>query len=123
MGFIQLHGRDAPSLEDAIIKQLEADGINFADCRSQCYENASVMSGLQKCMLDRNPFGMFINSLNPVGVNAVSEEPMLVTFFGVFDSLFIFPRSTFRWEEMKKSIPITVKRECETRWSARFEVV
>ena len=24
---------------------------------------------------------------------------------------------------MKKSVPITVKRECETRWSARFEVV
>ena len=24
---------------------------------------------------------------------------------------------------MKKSVPITIKRECATRWSARFEVV
>ena len=95
LGFIQLHGKDAASLEDAIIK-LEADGINFADCRSQCYDNHSVMpgqlSGFQKGMLDRNPLGLFINcddhSLFLEGVNAVSEEPASVTFFGVFDSLF-----------------------------------
>ena len=44
-GFIKLQGKDAASLETAIINQLEADGINFAGCRSQCYDNASVMSG------------------------------------------------------------------------------
>ena len=45
LGFIQLHGKYAASLEDVIIKQLEADEINFANCRSKCYDNASVMSG------------------------------------------------------------------------------
>ena len=64
LGFIKLQGRDAASLETAIINQLEADGINFADCRSQCHHNASVMSGhssgLQKRMLDRNPLALFI---------------------------------------------------------------
>ena len=46
LGFIKLQGKDAASLETAIINQLEADGINFADYRSQCYDNASVMSGI-----------------------------------------------------------------------------
>ena len=132
MGFIKLQGKDAAPLETAIINQLEADGINFADCRSQCYDNASVMSGhssgLQKRMLDRNPLALFINcdnhSLNLVGVNAVSAEAELVTFFGIFQSLFaFFSRSTTRWVEMKTSLPVTVKRECDTRWSVRFDAV
>ena len=101
LGFIKLQGKDAASLETAIINQLEADGINFADCRSQCYDNASVMSGhssgLQKRMSDRNPLALFINcdnhSLNLVGVNAVSAEAELVTFFGIFQSLFAFFRA------------------------------
>ena len=42
--------------------------INIADCRSQCYVNASVshghLSGLQKRMLDRNPLGLFVNCDN-----------------------------------------------------------
>ena len=131
-GFIKLQGKDAASLETAIINQLEADGINFADCRSQCYDNASVMSGhssgLQKRMLDRNPFVLFINcdnhSLNLLGVNVVSAEAELVTFFGIFQSLFVFfSRSTTRWEEMKTSLPVTVKGECDTPWSVRFDAV
>ena len=101
LGFLKLQGKDAASLETAIINQLEADGINFTDCRSQCYDNASVMSGhssgLQKRMLDRNPLALFINcdnhSLNLVGVNAVSAEAELVTFFGIFQSLFAFFRA------------------------------
>ena len=49
---------------------------------------------------------------------------MLVTCFDAFESLFTsFSRSTFHWEETKKSVPITVKCECETRWSTFFEVV
>ena len=34
-----------------------------------------------------------------------------------------FSRSTTRWEEMKTSLPVTVKRECDTRWCVRFDVV
>ena len=100
-GFYKAPGEDAASLETAVINQLGADGINFADCRSQCYDNASVMSdhssGLQKRMLDRNPLALFINCdnhyLNLVGVNAVSAEAELVTFFGIFQSLLAFFRA------------------------------
>ena len=97
--FLKLQGKDAASLETAIINQLEADGINFADCRSQCYDNASVMSwpfqwSTKNACYIENPLAVFFNcdnhSLNLVGVNAVSAEEELVTFFGIFQSLFAF---------------------------------
>ena len=34
-----------------------------------------------------------------------------------------FSRSTTRWEELKRVVPMTVKRDSETRWSARSEAV
>lgn len=47
--YIELH---ATSLETTLLENLEKYGLRIEDCRSQCYDNASVMSeriaGLQK---------------------------------------------------------------------------
>lgn len=32
-------------------------------------------------------------------------------------------RLTLRWKELKKAVKKTIKRESETRWSARFKAV
>lgn len=45
LGFVELHGKDANALETALLEQLKNYGLRIEDCRSQCYDNASVMSG------------------------------------------------------------------------------
>ncbi len=132
MGYIEIHAKDAATLERVIVEKLESDNLPLDDCRSQCYDNASVMtghiSGLQQRICARNPRAVFVNcdnhSLNLAGVHSAKQNALVVTFFGTVESIYVFfSRSTLRWEELKKVIPITVKRDSETRWSARVEAV
>jgi hypothetical protein len=47
-----------------------------------------------------------------------------VTFFGTVENLYVFfSASTVRWEKMRERLEITLKRECQTRWSARHDAV
>ena len=132
IGFIELHAKDAATLETVIIEKLKLDDLPLADCRSQCYDNASVMSGhlsgLQQRLHARNHRALFVNcdnhSLNLAGVHAAKQDPVVITFFGTLDRLYaFFSSSTLRWDQLKSAISVTVKCGCETRWSARAEAV
>jgi hypothetical protein len=107
---------------------VQADNLPLTDCRSQCYDNAAVMagelSGLQQRISIRNPRALFVNcnnhSLNLAGLHAAKQDPVVVTFFGTVENLYVFfSASTVRWEKMRERLEITLKRECQTRWSAR----
>ena len=113
------------------VEKLESDNISLADCRSQCYDNAAVMtrhiSGLQQRICARNLGALFVNcdnhSLNLAGVHSAKQDPV-ITFFGTLENIYLFfSRSTTRWEELKRVVPIPVKRESDTRWNARSEGV
>ncbi|KAG1686697.1 Elongation factor 1-delta [Nymphon striatum] len=132
LGYIEIHSKDAASLEKVIVDRLKSDERPLANCRAQCYDNAAVMtghiSGLQKRICDRNHRALFVNcdnhSLNLAGVHSAKQDPVVVTFFASLESIYsFFSHSTIRWEELKRALPITVKRESETRWSARPEAV
>ena len=132
LGYIEIHSKDAASLEKVIIERLKSDAISLADCRAQCYDNAAMMaghiSGLQQRICDRNNRALFVNcdnhSLNLAGVHSAKQDPVVVTFFGTLENIYsFFSHSTIRWEELKRVLPITVKRESATRWSARLEAV
>jgi hypothetical protein len=119
LGYIEIHAKDAASLERVIVDKLESDKLSLADCRSQCYDNAAVMtghiSGLQQRIVARNHRALFVNcdnhSLNLAGIHSAKQDPVVVTFFGTVESIYLFfSRSTIRWEELKKVLPITVKR-------------
>ena len=59
-----------------------------------------------------------------VGVHAAKEEVMMVTFFRTIDALYVFfTRSTQRWQKLKDAVPITLKSDSDTRWSAKTESV
>ncbi|XP_047142376.1 uncharacterized protein LOC124816736 [Hydra vulgaris] len=111
LGYIEIHAKDAATFETDITEKLELDNLPLADCRSQCYDNAALMtghiSGLQQRICDRNPRVLLVNcdnhSLNLVGVYAAKVDPIVITFFGTVEN--------------------TVKREAETRWSAKAEAV
>ena len=114
------------------MERLKSDAISLADCRAQCYDNAAVMaghiSGLQQRIRDRNYRALFVNcdnhSLNLAGFHSAQQDPIVVTFFGTLESIYsFFSHSTIRWEELKRALPIIVKRESATRWSARSEAV
>ncbi|KAL3179499.1 hypothetical protein MRX96_007750 [Rhipicephalus microplus] len=132
LGFIHVKNKDAESFVDVILGKLEEDRMNLQDCRSQCYDNAAVMagqkSGVSQRIAEKNKLAIFVNcdnhSLNLVGVHAAKEEAMMMTFFGTIEALYVFfSRSTYRWEKLKNAVPVVVKSESETRWSARVEAV
>ena len=120
LGYIQIHAKDVAVVEKIIVEKLESDKRPLDDCRSQCYDNATVMSGhisgIHRMVLET----LFVNcdnhSLNLSGVHSASQEPLAVTFFGTIETVYLFfARSTLRWEKLKQAVPITVKRESETR--------
>ena len=132
LGFIQLSDKDAASLAQTILEQLEKDDMNVENCRSQCYDNAAVMaghkSGVHQRIKEKNNLAIFVNcdnhSLNLVGVHAAIEEVMMVTFFGTIDALYVFfSRLTQRWQKLKGAVPITLKSDSNARWSAKTESV
>lgn len=132
LGFIPISQKDAESLAEVILTQLEKDNMDLQDCRSQCYDNAAVMaghrSGVHQRITEKNKLALFVNcdnhSLNLVGVHAAKEDTTVVTFFGVIEALYnFFSRSTQRWEKLKQAVPVVVKSQSETRWSARTEAI
>ena len=68
LGFGRENGKDAGSLVNLIMTQLEKYEINFANCRSQCYDNANVMAGhrtgVSKRLLTENDLAVFVNCDN-----------------------------------------------------------
>jgi len=132
LGFISLRSKDAAATENAILDQLNDLELPLQDCRCQCYDNAAVMSGrisgVQKRILDKNPLALFLNcdnhSLNLSAVHAATEKTLAVTFFSTVEGVYtFFARSTIRWQQLKDVVKCTVKRESDTRWSAREEAV
>ncbi|GBN93720.1 hypothetical protein AVEN_132725-1 [Araneus ventricosus] len=120
--------KDAESLVECILNQLRNDVMDLDDC----YDNEAVMAGyktgVQKRITEKNNLAIFINcdnhSLNLVGVHSAKQDPVMVTFFGTIQALYVFfSRSTSRWEKVVSTIPITVKSESERRWSSRKEAL
>ena len=132
LGFIEIYEKDAGAVSSAILKKLESDGIDIQGCRSQCYDNAAVMSGhlsgVQIRILEKNPKAIFANcdnhSLNLCGVHAASVAPEMETFFDTVERIWtFFSKSTYRWRQLQEEVGCCVKRECATRWSARADAV
>ena len=92
-GFLQLDQKDAASFVEVIMQQLQKDEIKIENCRSQCYDNASVMAGHRNDVLQRiyqkNEQAVFVNcenhSLNQVGVHAAGQDTEMVSFFGTIN--------------------------------------
>ncbi len=71
---------------------------------------------------------MFVNcdnhSLNLAGLHSANQDAVAVALFGTVESIYsFFSRSTLCWHKLKEVMPLTVKPESETRWSARSEAV
>nr|CAI5852783.1 unnamed protein product [Callosobruchus analis] len=132
LGFFSMSGKTANDMGNDILKQLEKDGLDIQLCRAQGYDNAASMSGVhggvQKIIRDINPKALFSpcanHSLNLCGVHSFACIPSSVTCFGTLEKIYsFFSASTHRWEILLQKVGKTLKRLCDTRWSAHHDSV
>ncbi|MBW0529459.1 hypothetical protein O181_069174 [Austropuccinia psidii MF-1] len=119
-------------LSNEILNTIRNNGLDIMDCRGQCYDNGANMAGnnngVQSHILRVNELATFLpcsaHSLNLVGVHAAEVSPMMITFFGLIQNIYsFFSGSTSRWELLMKTMKITLKSHCDTRWSTKKQAV
>ena len=118
---------------NAVVTVLGDMGIDINNCRGQCYDNASNMSGtykgVQACIKQINPLAGSVpcaaHTLNLVRVNSVNCCEETEQFFSFVQSLFNFSsRSTSQWQMIKAGLQPNenhrienLKTLSDTRWS------
>ncbi|XP_068225623.1 52 kDa repressor of the inhibitor of the protein kinase-like [Palaemon carinicauda] len=130
LGYMNLEGKDAESIEEGIRTGLQSFGLDFDNCRAVCFDNTSAMAGthtyVQRRLCERNSKIVFINnnnhSLNFASVDTVKSGVGSMTFFNILNQIFnFFSRSTARWDTLKKATAVTLRSSTDTRWSSRAE--
>lgn len=132
LGFFLMSGKTAEDMTRDILHQLDQNGLDIQNCTAQGYDNAASMAGIhggvQKKIKDINPKVLFTpcanHSLNLCGVHSFGCVPSSVTCFAILEQLYsFFSVSTQRWDLLTHKVGKTVKRLCETRWSAHYDAV
>ncbi|KYM96678.1 Zinc finger MYM-type protein 1 [Cyphomyrmex costatus] len=119
LGFLPMKEKSAEKIAEMIVTSLDEDKLLIENCRGQGYDNAATMSGIhrrvQQRIKDINPKAEFISctnhSLNLTCVHAAGQSVYSTTFFGTIEDV------------LKQTVPVTVKRVIETRWSAKHDAV
>lgn len=130
--FFVVNDKTGFGLAEEILKRVKINGLDMNNCRGQSYDNGANMAGyykgVQARILQEHKLAIFVpcaaHSLNLVGVHAAGISPEAQTFFGTVNCLYVFfSVSTSRWETLKKHVPLSVKANSKTRWSARMQAV
>ncbi|XP_014663451.1 PREDICTED: zinc finger MYM-type protein 1-like [Priapulus caudatus] len=96
--FFDNAGHTGQDQANSLLRFLEANGIDIANCRGQSYDNAANMSGkyrgMQAIIQQINPLAVYVpctaHSLNLVGQTAVSSCRPVVSYFGFVQELYNF---------------------------------
>uniref|UniRef100_A0A3P9PR07 TTF-type domain-containing protein n=1 Tax=Poecilia reticulata TaxID=8081 RepID=A0A3P9PR07_POERE len=135
--FLPIESHTGEALCASVLKVLEEMGIDIANCRGQCYDNATNMSGvyngLQARMKELNPLVEWVpcaaHTLNLVGVNSVNCCFETADFFQFVQNLFNFcSKSTARWKVVIDGLQPNANKRIETlkslsntRWAAHAD--
>ncbi|KAL4089763.1 hypothetical protein QTP88_024734 [Uroleucon formosanum] len=126
--FICTNEKSGSGISNEILNTIRNNGLDIMDCRGQFYDNGANMAGsinsVQSHILRVNELATFLpcsaHSLNLVGVHAAEVSPMMITFFGLIQNIYLFfSGSTSRWELLMQTMKITLKSHCDTRWSTK----
>ncbi|KAL4149384.1 hypothetical protein QTP88_003345 [Uroleucon formosanum] len=127
-GYDNTNKKSGSGISNEILNTIRNNGLDIMDCRGQCYDNGANMAGsingVQSHILRVNELATFLpcsaHSLNLVGVHAAEVSPMMITFFGFIQNIYLFfSGSTSRWELLMQTMKITLKSHCDTRWSTK----
>lgn len=135
--FIPIEKHTSLYLEQEVLKTLKKLKLDIKNCRGQSFDNAANMSGkysgLQARIKEHSPSAIFIpcanHSLNLIGNYAADSCSAAIQYFMFVHNLFtFFSASTHRWKILTNNLKmcknsVTVKRVCNTRWSARADAV
>ncbi|KAL4089005.1 hypothetical protein QTP88_024083 [Uroleucon formosanum] len=130
--FICTNEKSGSGISNEILNTIRNNGLDIMDCRGQCYDNGANMAGsingVQSHILRVNELATFLpcsaHSLNLVGVHAAEVSPMMITFFGLIQNIYLFfSGSTSRWQLLMQTMKITLKSHCDTRWSTKKQAV
>lgn len=123
---------DAYTLSQEILNIAAHNKLDIQKCVAQCYDGASVMSGLfsgvQKRIVDIVPHAIYIHChahrLNLCLVNTIQNNNIVVDFFDTVQSLYKYLMNGYTRYELfmkiqrdKKLKEIHLERLVETRWS------
>ncbi|XP_031333954.1 zinc finger MYM-type protein 1-like [Photinus pyralis] len=132
LDFFTVSEKTGEGLFESIAEKLKKDGLDLMDCRGQSYDNGANMAGkykgVQSRIVQENKLAYFVpcsaHSLNLVGVHSTEACVEAQSYFGLINSLYnYFHASTSRWEVLKQHVPLSLKSESKTRWSARIDSV
>uniref|UniRef100_A0A3B3TM85 DUF4371 domain-containing protein n=1 Tax=Poecilia latipinna TaxID=48699 RepID=A0A3B3TM85_9TELE len=121
--FLPIESHTGEALCASVLKVLEEMGIDIANCRGQCYDDAANMSGvykgLQARMKELNPLVEWVpcaaHTLNLVGVNSVNCCFETADFFQFVQNLFNFcSKSTARWKVVTDGLQPNANKRIET---------
>lgn len=123
---------DAKSLCDAILRLVGENNLDLHKCIAQCYDGASVMSGLfsgvQKRVAEIVPNAIYVHCyahrLNLCLINTIQDVKPVVDFFNTIQGLYKYLMNVHtRYElfiniQKKKNIKVLhLEKLVETRWS------
>ena len=128
IGLLDLHQLDAEYITSEILTHLSDAGYSADNILSQCYDGASVMSGvrggvqalIQQKLARYVPYiHCYNHQLHLVVVHAMQSEPCAKRFFDLSSSLYKF----FQHHHVSKKYDApNLKRLLEIRWTSHYEV-
>ncbi|KAM3621706.1 uncharacterized protein V6R79_014779 [Siganus canaliculatus] len=128
IGLLDLHQLDAEYITSELMTHLSDAGYSADNILSQCYDGASVMSGvrggvqalLQKKLARYVPYiHCYNHQLHLVVVHAMQSEPCAKRFFDLSGSLYKF----FQHHHVSQKYDAPhLKRLLEIRWTSHYEV-
>lgn len=128
IGLLELDQLDAEYMTSEILKYLSDAGYSADNILSQCYDGASVMSGvrggvqalLQKKLCRYVPYiHCYNHQLHLVVVHAMQSEPCAKRFFDLSSSLYHFFQH--HYVTRKYDAP-NLRRLLQIRWTSHYEV-
>ncbi|XP_048514985.1 zinc finger MYM-type protein 1-like [Athalia rosae] len=137
-GFIPIFSHTGQYLETVLINALVNMSIDIRNCRGQSFDNASNMSGkyngLQAKIKNHSNTAEFVpcssRSLNLIGNSAADCCLDATKYFDSVQHIYVFLSApTQRWNRLEENFKnsqtthLTVKKICDTRWSARADAI
>ncbi len=127
IGLLDLHQLDAEYMCNEILSHLSDAGYSADNIVSQCYDGASVMSGvrggvqapMQKLARYIPYIHCYSHQLHLVVVHAMQDEPCAKNFFSPSNSLYNF--CCHYYVSQKYDAPC-LKRLLEIRWTSHYDV-
>ena len=129
--FIHAKELNAPSLKAYIMDVAQDMGIDKQKVVGQCYDGASVMSGVnagvQALVRQECPYALYIHCyahrLNLVLCDACKVVVIAEDVLCQLQELYVFMSGSVPNAIFSSSSNVTIKKLSETRWSSRYESV